>query len=62
MSELSMKDLQNRKLLSDEVGTIASIISKDKKIRKSRLFKSLHCNYMKVTLKLVQLKEDYYIE
>ena len=29
-----MKDLQNKKLLSDEVGTMASIISKDKKIRK----------------------------
>ena len=34
MSKLSMKDLQNKKLLSDEVGTMASIISKDKKIRK----------------------------
>jgi cytidylate kinase len=34
MSKLSMKDLQNKKLLSDEVGTVASIISKDKKIRK----------------------------
>ena len=34
MSRLSMVDLQNKKLLSDEVGTIASIISKDKKIRK----------------------------
>ena len=34
MSKLNMKDLQNKKLLSDEVGTIASIISKDKKIRK----------------------------
>jgi len=34
MSKLKMKDLQNKKLLSDEVGTIASIISKDKKIRK----------------------------
>ena len=29
-----MKDLQNKKLLSDEVGTMASIIAKDKKIRK----------------------------
>ena len=29
-----MKDLQNKKLLSDEVGTMASIISKNKKIRK----------------------------
>ena len=34
MSKLSMKDLQNKKLLSDEVGAMASIISKDKKIRK----------------------------
>ncbi|MDB4157420.1 (d)CMP kinase [Candidatus Pelagibacter sp.] len=33
MSKLSMRDLQNKKLLSDEVGTMASIISKDKKIR-----------------------------
>ena len=29
-----MKDLQNKKLLSDEVGTMASIIAKNKKIRK----------------------------
>jgi cytidylate kinase len=34
MSKLNMKDLQNKKLLSDEVGTMASVISKDKKIRK----------------------------
>ena len=34
MNKLSMRDLQNKKLLSDEVGTMASIISKDKKIRK----------------------------
>ena len=34
MSKLTMKNLQNKKLLSDEVGTMASIISKDKKIRK----------------------------
>jgi len=33
MSKLTIKDLQNKKLLSDEVGTMASIISKDKKIR-----------------------------
>ena len=33
MKKLSMKDLQNKKLLSDEIGTIASIVSKDKKIR-----------------------------
>jgi cytidylate kinase len=34
MSKLNMKDLQNKKLLSDEVGTMASIISKDKKVRR----------------------------
>ena len=34
MKKLNFKDLQNKKLLSDEVGTIASIISKDKIIRK----------------------------
>ena len=34
MNQLTMKDLQSKKLLSDEVGTMASIISKDKKIRK----------------------------
>jgi len=33
MNKLDMKDLQNKKLLSDEVGTMASIISKDKNIR-----------------------------
>jgi len=34
MNKLSMNDLHSKKLLSDEVGTMASIISKDKKIRK----------------------------
>ena len=34
MRTLSMKDLKNKKLLSDEIGTIASVISKDKSIRK----------------------------
>jgi len=34
MKKLTMKDLQNKKLLSDEIGTLASIIAKDKKIRK----------------------------
>jgi len=32
MRKLSMNDLQNKKLLSDEVGTMASVISKDKKL------------------------------
>jgi cytidylate kinase len=34
MSKLNIKDLQNKKLLSDKTGTMASIIAKDKKIRK----------------------------
>ena len=34
MNKLTMKNLQNKKLLSDDIGTMASIISKDKKIRK----------------------------
>jgi len=33
ISKLSIKDLQNKKLLSDKVGTAASIIAKNKKIR-----------------------------
>ena len=34
IDKLKMKDLQNKKLSSDKVATIASIIAKDKKIRK----------------------------
>ena len=34
IKKLNMKDLQNKKLLSDEVGTMASIIARDKTIRK----------------------------
>ena len=34
MRSLTMKDLQSKRLLSDEVGTIASVISKDNKLRK----------------------------
>jgi cytidylate kinase len=34
MKKLKMKELQNKKLLSDEIGTMASIISKNKNIRK----------------------------
>jgi cytidylate kinase len=34
MKKLNMKDLQNKKLLSDKIVTIASIIAKDKKVRK----------------------------
>ena len=34
MNKLNVRNLQNKKLLTDKVGTMASIISKDKKIRK----------------------------
>ena len=34
IKKLKIRDLQNKKLLSDEVGTMASIISKNKSIRK----------------------------
>ena len=34
MNKLSMADLQNKRLLSDKVGTMASVIARDKKIRK----------------------------
>tara|TARA_B100001093_G_scaffold467182_1_gene486174 strand:- start:392 stop:1045 length:654 start_codon:yes stop_codon:yes gene_type:complete len=34
MNNLNVRNLQNKKLLTDKVGTMASIISKDKKIRK----------------------------
>ena len=34
MKKLKMKDLENKKLLSDEIGTMASVISKNKNIRK----------------------------
>ena len=36
MRNLRMKGLQNKKLLSDEVGTMASIISRDKRIGRQR--------------------------
>jgi len=45
MNQLTMKDLQNKKLLSDEVGTMASIISKDKKIRKLVHAFQINCAY-----------------
>jgi cytidylate kinase len=40
-----MKDLQNKKLLSDKVATVASIIAKDKKIRKLVHAFQLECAY-----------------
>ena len=33
-NKLKMKDLENKKLLSDEIGTMASVISKNKNVRK----------------------------
>jgi len=45
MSKLSTKDLQNKKLLSDEIGTMASVISKDKKIRKLVHAFQINCAY-----------------
>ena len=45
MSKLSINNLENKKLLSDEVGTIASIISKDKKIRKLVHAFQIKCAY-----------------
>jgi len=43
IKKLKIKDLSNKKLLTNEVGTEASIISKDKNIRK--LVHSLQVNY-----------------
>ena len=45
ISKLKMKDLQNKKLLSDEVGSMASIIAKDKKIRKLVHSFQIKCAY-----------------
>ena len=33
INKLKIKDLQNKRLLSDKVATIASLVAKDKKIR-----------------------------
>jgi cytidylate kinase len=45
MQNLSMKDLKDKKLLSDEVGTMASVISKDKKIRQLVHAFQIKCAY-----------------
>ena len=45
IKKLKIKDLQNKKLLTDEVGIIASIISKDKKIRKLVHNFQIRCAY-----------------
>ena len=45
INKLKIKDLQNKKLLTDEVATTASIIAKDKKIRKLIHKFQLECAY-----------------
>ena len=45
MLKLSTKDLENKKLSSDEVGTMASIISKDKNVRKLVHTFQIDCAY-----------------
>ena len=45
IKSLKMKDLSNNYLLSDEVGTEASIISKNKSIRKIVHFFQINCAY-----------------
>tara|TARA_Y100000591_G_scaffold22761_1_gene16741 strand:+ start:615 stop:1271 length:657 start_codon:yes stop_codon:yes gene_type:complete len=45
IDKLKMKDLHNKKLSSDKVATVASIIAKDKKIRKLVHTFQLECAY-----------------
>ena len=45
IKKLKIKDLQNKKLLNNEIGVIASIISKDKKIRKLVHNFQIRCAY-----------------
>ena len=45
IDKLKIKDLQNKKLSSDKVATVASIIAKDKKIRKIVHAFQLECAY-----------------
>ena len=45
INKLTIKELQNRRLLTDKVATIASIIAKDKKIRKLVHKYQLKCAY-----------------
>ena len=45
MKMLKMSDLQSKKLLSDEVGSLASIIAKDAKIRKLAHTFQMECAY-----------------
>jgi len=45
INKLKIKDLENKKLLSDKVATVASIVAKDKKIRKLVHAFQLKCAY-----------------
>ena len=45
IDKLKIKDLQNKSLLSDKVATVASVIAKDKKIRKLVHSFQLKCAY-----------------
>ena len=45
IDKLKIKDLQNKKLLSDKVATVASIIAKDKKIRRLIHSFQIKCAY-----------------
>ena len=45
IKNLKIKDLQNKKLLNNEFGVVASIISKDKKIRKLVHNFQINCAY-----------------
>ena len=45
VEKLKIKDLQNKKLLTNEVGIVASIISKDKKIRRLVHGFQIRCAY-----------------
>ena len=45
IKKLNLKDLQNKNLLSDKVGTEASIVAKDKKIRKLVHSFQINCAY-----------------
>ena len=45
MEKLKIKDLQNKRLSTDKVATVASVIAKDKKIRKLAHSFQLECAY-----------------
>ena len=45
INKLKIKDLENKKLLSDKVATVASLVAKDKKIRKLIHAFQLKCAY-----------------